>query len=316
MAQTAEHGDLLRALGPRSGIVAPMSSGGGVFGALILVSKTPGRYGARDASFMTELARRAAVAIDNAHLYEAAQRATQARDEVLAVVAHDVRNPLAAIGFATSALAHAHAGDGSDKEGRSVAVIRRSVERANRLIQDLLDTTRLEAGALSVELKELSATEVLGDAAEAGRPLATSASLELRLDATSDLPRIRADRARLLQVFENLVGNAIRYTPGGGRITLGAASRPGEALFWVSDTGAGIAAEDLPHVFDRFWKAKSAERHGAGLGLAICKGIVEAHAGRLWVESVQGQGSTFFFTVPAAAALEAPRPASRPPPNG
>jgi PAS domain S-box-containing protein len=296
MAQTPEHRDLVRALGPRSAVVAPMFSGSGVFGALILVSTTPGRYRARDAGLATELARRAALAIENAHLYEKAQRATQARDDMLAVVAHDVRAPLSAIGLAAAAIAH---GIGSERDRRSVAVIERSVERANRLIQDLLDTTRIEAGALSVELNELSAAEVLSDAAEVGRPLATGASLELRLDVAAELPRISADRTRLLQVFENLVGNAVRYTPPGGRITLGASAKPGEALFWVADTGAGIAAEDLPRVFDRFWKAKgSAQQSGAGLGLAICKGIVEAHAGRLWVESVPGRGTTFSFTIP------------------
>ena len=297
MAQTTEHRDLLRALGPRSAIVAPMFSGSGVFGALILVSTTPGRYGARDAGLATELARRAALAIESAQLYEKAQRATQARDDMLAVVAHDVRAPLTAIGLAASAIAHEHSRDGSVRDRRSVAVIERSVERANHLIQDLLDTTRIEAGALSVELKELNAAEVLADAAEAGRPLATSASLELRLEVATELPRIGADRARLLQVFENLVGNAVRYTPAGGRITVGATAKPGEALFWVADTGAGIAAEDLPRVFDRFWKAKGSAQ-GAGLGLAICKGIVEAHAGRLWVESVPGRGTTFSFTIP------------------
>ncbi len=300
MAQSPEHRDLLRALAPRSGIVAPMFSGGVAFGALVLVSTTPGRYGARDAGFATELARRAALAIENARHYEAAQRATQARDEVLAVVAHDVRNPLAAIGFAATALAHEHARDGSDRAKRSVEVIMRSVDRANRLIADLVDTTRIEAGALSVARDELSATEVIMEAAEAERPLATEASLELRLDVAPELPRICADRARLLQVFENLVGNAIRYTAEGGRITLGATANPGEALFWVADTGIGMPPEALPHVFDRFSKAKGSSQHGSGLGLSICKGIVEAHGGRLWVESVPGRGTTFSFTIPAA----------------
>ena len=104
----------------------------------------------------------------------------------------------------------------------------------------------------------------------------------------------------LLQVFENLIGNALKFTHPGGRITVGAAPRAGETLFWVADTGSGIASEDVVHVFDRFWQSRKADRRGAGLGLSIVKGIVEAHGGRIWVESLIGRGSTFFFTIPAA----------------
>ncbi len=145
--------------------------------------------------------------------------------------------------------------------------------------------------------------QVLLDTLEAEGALASSASLELRLDAERELPPLWGDRARVLQVLENLVGNALKFTPKGGRITIGAVSRGSEVLFSVADTGAGIAAENLPHVFDRFWRAERAERQGAGLGLPICKGIVEAHGGRIWVESVLGRGTTCYFTIPVAPAL-------------
>ena len=115
-----------------------------------------------------------------------------------------------------------------------------------------------------------------------------------------------ADRDRLLQVFENLVGNAIKFTKPGGRIALGATVQEGEIIFSVSDTGRGIASTHLPHVFDRFWQAPGTERRGMGFGLAIAKGIVEAHGGRVWVQSMPGQGSTFFFTIPTAATQTAP----------
>jgi signal transduction histidine kinase len=119
-----------------------------------------------------------------------------------------------------------------------------------------------------------------------------------------DIPEVWADLDRLLQVFENLVGNAVKFTEPGGRITVGAARRGDDVLFWVADTGAGIAAEDLPHLFDRFWQARKATRRGAGLGLPIVKGIVEAHGGRIWVESTLGRGSTFFFTIPTMPRAE------------
>ena len=118
-------------------------------------------------------------------------------------------------------------------------------------------------------------------------------------------PEIWADDDRLLQVFENLIGNAIKFTPAGGRVTIGAQSRAGEVLFSIADTGAGIPAESLPRVFDRFWQAKRAERRGAGFRLPICKGLVEAHGGRIWVESAPGRGSTFCFTIPTAPRVEA-----------
>jgi signal transduction histidine kinase len=133
---------------------------------------------------------------------------------------------------------------------------------------------------------------------EAQRALATSASLELRLEVASELPEVWADRDRLFQVFENLIGNALKFTKAGGRIVVGAVPRDGEVLCWVSDTGSGIAARDVPHLFDRFWQGRDARRHGAGLGLPIVKGIVEAQGGRIWVESTLAQGSTFFFTIP------------------
>ncbi len=313
-AQNLEHLQLLREIAPRSAVVAPMFSPRGVFGALVLASSRPGRFQSRDVGFANELARRAGLAIENARLYEAAQHATRARDEVLGIVAHDVRNPLSTIRLATDVLEHQLRVAGSGKGAtKSVEAIRRAVERADRLIEDLLDTTRIEAGALSIAAEALSPREVLEDALEAQRPLASSASLELRLEVGRDLSPIWADRGRILQVLANLVGNAIKFTPAGGHITLAAEPRPGEWLFSVADTGPGISAENLRHLFDRFWQAKRADRQGAGLGLPICKGIVEAHGGRIWAESVENRGTTCYFTVPAAPAASDER--SRRPPS-
>ena len=175
----------------------------------------------------------------------------------------------------------------------------------NRLIGDLLDVSLIEAGQLGIERARVSTRQLLTDCAEAQRPLAASASLDLRLELADDLPDVWGDQHRLLQVLENLVGNAIKFTPVEGRITVGAAPRDGEVLFWVADTGCGISPDGLPHVFDRFWQARKGAHHGAGLGLPITRGIIEAHGGRIWVESTLGRGSVFFFTVPAAAEVAA-----------
>jgi signal transduction histidine kinase len=172
------------------------------------------------------------------------------------------------------------------------------------LIQDLLDVALMEAGQLTIERAQLSAGGLIVEAVDMQRPLASSSSLALRVEVAPDVPDVPGDRDRLLQVFENLIGNAIKFTKTGGRITVGAASRNDEVVFWVADTGCGIASEDLSRVFDRFWQATKAGRQGAGLGLPITKGIVEAHGGRIWVESTAGSGSTFFFTIPRASAAQ------------
>jgi signal transduction histidine kinase len=143
---------------------------------------------------------------------------------------------------------------------------------------------------------------LLVDAVEVQRPLATSGEIDVQLDAERKLPDIWADQHRLLQVLENLIGNAIKFTPVGGRITISAIPRERDVLFRVNDTGYGISPDDLPHVFDRFWQARRG-RDGAGLGLPIARGIIAAHGGQIWVESALGRGTTFSFTVPRADAM-------------
>jgi PAS domain S-box-containing protein len=233
---------------------------------------------------------------ESERLYRAAMRATQARDDVLGIVAHDLRNPLQIIVTYAGRLRRR----GPEPASAMAAEIGDAANRMNRLIQDLLDVTSIESGQLSLGPARLLTAEIVSDSLKTQTPIASSASLELRVAITPDLPDIWADRDRILQVFENLIGNAIKFTKPGGRVTLGAEARAGDVVFSVSDTGSGIADGDLPHVFDRFWQASKAGRRGAGLGLAIVKGIVEAHGGCIWVRSSANQGSTFFFTIPTA----------------
>jgi signal transduction histidine kinase len=170
----------------------------------------------------------------------------------------------------------------------------------DRLIQDLLDVTRMESGRFSVERAPLHVDAIVEDSLEGQRAIANAAEIELRSDIAPDGGDVFADHDRLCQVLENLIGNAVRFTPPLGSVTVGASprEREGEVLFWVADTGTGIPAEELPRVFDRFWQGRKHGGGGAGLGLAIVKGIVEAHGGRVWAESNPGRGTTFFFTIP------------------
>ena len=285
-----------------SAMVIPLIAHHRHLGAITLLSTTPSRlYGREDVPMAEELAQRAALAIESARLYREAQRALQVRDDVLGIVAHDLRNPLSTI-LVEARLLRQTAVVTERRSHQPGAAIERAVTRMNRLIQDLLDVTRMEAGRLTIEQARVPAARIAFEAVEAQRALAASASLDLRLDIPDDLPDILADHDRLLQVFENLIGNAIKFTERGS-ITVGAARREDAVLFWVIDTGPGIPLQDQPHLFDRFWQARAASRHGAGLGLPIVKGIVEAHRGRIWIESAPGQGSAFLFTIPMADAV-------------
>jgi PAS domain S-box-containing protein len=234
----------------------------------------------------------------------ALQRAVAARDDVLGIVAHDLRNPLGTITMQASLLERP-APEAERRDQTPRLVISRSASRMNHLIQDLLDVAVVEAGQLKVERERLSAADLARDALEAQTPLASSSGLETRLEVGRGVRDVWGDRNRLLQVFDNLIGNAVKFTKEGGRITVGAIAKDQEVVFSVADTGSGIAPESVPRIFDRFWQATTrAGRLGAGLGLPITRGIVEAHGGRIWVESTVGRGSTFFFTIPAVPPEE------------
>lgn len=256
------------------------------------------RYDETDLALAEELARRAALAIENARLFTEAQRATRARDEMLGVVAHDLRNPLNTITMGAELLLEVIPSERA-MERRHAEIVRRAADRMNRLIQDLLDVRRMDEGRLTVDPHPEPVASVVGDAVEMLRPLAAASALTLEGELAADLPRVLVDPARVQQVFSNLLGNAIKFTPGGGHITLRAERASGEVRFAVTDTGPGIPTDQVPHIFGRFWQGNRGDRRGIGLGLAIAKGIVEAHGGRIWVESRLGEGSTFFFTVPA-----------------
>jgi PAS domain S-box-containing protein len=301
VAQDPEHLRFLRELAPVSVISVPLVARDRVLGALSFCSVRPQRvYDEEDLRLAEELARRAALAIDNAHLYALAQRAIRARDEVLGIVAHDLRNPLNTIQLNVMLMLR-RLGSEQERMHALVQTIRGAADRANRLIQDLLDVARIEGGSLAVVRAPRQPGDLLGDALEMMRPEAERASVELTGSAQPGMPEIEADHGRMLQVFSNLIGNAIKFTPAGGRVSLDARRAGDDVCFSVSDTGPGIASDHLPHLFDRFWQAQPKDARGAGLGLAIAKAIVEAHGGRIWAESTQGTGSTFFFTVPTSS---------------
>jgi PAS domain S-box-containing protein len=298
-ALSEEHRLALETFRPRSVVGVPIIVGGRVAGALFVASCRPARsFDARDVVLVEEIARRTALSLDNARLYRAAREAIRARDEVLGIVAHDLRGPLGVIHLSAS-LHRAPDGQPERRSLRTIDAIERSAGQMNRMINDLLDVTRMEAGHLDLDRGNVTPGELLAEVVEEHRERAAAQSIAIRCDAPPRLPAAWADRGRIIQVFENLIGNAIRVTTGGS-IVLAARPGDGEISFTVTDTGSGIAPEDLPHVFDRFWQARTKRRGGAGLGLSIVKAIVEGHGGRVWIESKPGAGTSVFFTVPTA----------------
>jgi PAS domain S-box-containing protein len=226
-----------------------------------------------------------------------AERAVAQRDEMLGIVSHDLRNPLSAIGMCAEVLASDETP--ADERTRLSETIHESVEWCQRLIADLLDIASIEADKLSIERTPTDPVVAMGRALSLFELSATDRSISLVPAGKEHLPSLNADPERLLQVLANLVGNAIKFTPEGGTVTLSAESSNGAVLFSVADTGIGIPPDQVPHVFERRWRgtAKGTDP-GTGLGLAIARGIVEAHGGRIWVESKPGAGSTFQFTIP------------------
>jgi signal transduction histidine kinase len=229
-------------------------------------------------------------------LYGDAQRVIDAREEILRIVAHDLRSPLNTISMATSLLLDLPATE--DERIKRLKIIKRTGEAMERLIQDLLSVTAIEAGRLSIATRKLRVEDLFQDASEMLEGIAREKSITLTVEGAADLPPVRGDPTRVLQVFSNLVGNAVKFTPPGGVITLSATRAEGGVQCAIADTGSGIPPEELPRIFGKFWQSKRGDHRGVGLGLAIARGIVEAHGGSIGVRSEVGRGSVFSFSLP------------------
>jgi len=232
--------------------------------------------------------------------YSGICKAVRVRNDVLSIVAHDLRGSLNLIG-ASAELARDLPPERA-KLGERMDLIIDTVGRMNRLIQDLLEVSKIEAGKLALDRRPTDVALLLEEAAHLLEPAAQEAGIDLRFEETETSVAVDVDQDRIIQVLANLIGNALKFTPGGGRVRVRAAedSDPRWVRFSVIDTGKGIPKEAMDHLFDRFWQADAAHQAGTGLGLVIVKGIVEQHGGSITVESEPGTGSTFHFTVPTA----------------
>lgn len=305
--QRSEERELILSFAPTSFIAVPLKTYDRVLGAIVMVNTSAGRMcGTDELALAEELAQRAALAIDNASLYKAAQkaraeaeRANLAKDSFLAMLSHELRTPLTPV--LTSVLALEQS-DGLPEEIRaSLQMIRRNVELEARLIDDLLDLTRISKGKVRLNLEEVDAHSLLRNALEICQADIDKKNLSLSTDFTAGNVRLEADPARLQQIFWNLIKNAVKFTPEGGRLAIRTQDNDGQLEVRVSDSGMGIAAETLPKIFNAFEQGDRMQLGGLGLGLAISKALVETHRGTLTAESPgKNQGATFTATFPVA----------------
>jgi PAS domain S-box-containing protein len=290
----------LRDAGFCSAICFPISAGEELLGVITLATtQSDRRFTPLHLVTVSELARQIALAVSHSRLYEDAQRAIRARDEVVQMVSHDLRNPLDTIQL-TAALLLDTAEDRRAENTERLEMIRRIAFQMNDIIQDLLDVSTMEAGGFSLSRRMRDLGELIRDARELLQPIAQRKNVHLEFEIEDDLPLLEIDDAGILRVFSNLVGNAIKFLDEGGCVAT-SVRRAGDAVeFTISDDGPGIAPEDMKHIFDRFWQVRRGDRRGAGIGLAIARGMVEAHGGTIRVDSELGSGTTFCFTLPVA----------------
>jgi signal transduction histidine kinase len=239
---------------------------------------------------------------------DVAESASRAREEMLAVVAHDLRNPLNVVMIARGLLAETE--PTGERRNQLFAVMQRATQRMNRLIEDLLEVVRQESGQLKLDFEDVPVASLEAQTMEMFQNSAAENGISLRFEETAPGLAVRGDSERILQILSNLIGNSLKFVPRGGSVVVKCERKGTEVVFAVTDSGPGIAGEDLERLFEKFWQRRRSDRRGVGLGLSIARGIVEAHGGRIWAESRVGDGSTFYFTLPAAIEFSEEAPFS------
>ncbi len=228
---------------------------------------------------------------------ETAQKAVRQRDDVLAVVSHDLRNVLGVFRI-TAAVLSKELPEDAGRARERIAALQGQAAGMGRLVDDLVEVARIDAGSLRIVPGGCDARALAQDAAAAVRPVAQQKGIGLVVQVPEDPVPVSCDRGRILQVFANVLGNAVKFTDR-GEVRLEVVPGDGGVRFSIRDTGGGVSPEHLPHLFERYWQARQGERSGAGLGLYIARSIVEAHGGRIWADSTPGQGTTISFTLPS-----------------
>ncbi len=315
-ARDPEHLELLRRLGLVSYICVPLTAGGRTLGTITLATAASGRrYTERDVALAEDLGRRAALAVDNARLYAEAQRANRAKDQFLAMLGHELRNPLGAIRSAMAVVLRRLRSDDAPLQQMGEIIARQSQHLA-RLVDDLLDVARVTSGKITLERRPVDLLEVAARAVASLEASGRGGSHDIRIVGPS--LSVEGDPTRLAQVVGNLLDNAVKYTPSGGRVTVGVAKEEGQAVVRVTDSGAGISPEMLARIFDLFVQERESidrSQGGLGLGLALVRRLVEMHGGTVQAMSRgPDTGSEFAIRLPLLSATASGMPAPTAPP--
>jgi signal transduction histidine kinase len=302
LVDCAERTDLFAAIAPLSLMVVALKGRDRIIGALLLLSSQPGRhYGSADLLLAEEMAQMAALALDNARLYQQAQSAISARNEVLAVVAHDLRSPLNGVLLTLDFLAEKLTAQGQlELVDPWVTGLLSSARAMDRLVGELLELTRLESGQVKLQRHPLDAAYVIERALTEARSRHPDAAMTMTARVAPGLPAVEGDEARVCQVLGCLISNLVKFRSDEAKeITVAAAALGGGVRWSVSDVLSPTPPDELPNLFTRFWTAGHLDRRGAALSLSIARALVSLHGGRIWAESSPEEGTTFLFTLAA-----------------
>jgi signal transduction histidine kinase len=305
------HPKFVREHGLASCLGVPMFFKGRVLGVLSVYTRTPHEFSDEEVRLLTTLASQAAIAIENSRLYEQAkrqatelERAYERQADFTAMIVHDLRSPLMNICGTAELMEQGFFGEVNEEQKKWLQRLQSNGKNLVNLISDFLDLSKLESGRLELNREEIDLRGLIDSTLENFQIMAKSKKIALQRKLSPALPAVRADARRLDQVLSNLVSNAIKFTSAGGSIEVGAAAQDGAARVWVKDTGVGIAPGEIATLFDKYRQSmsgKCSDQKGTGLGLVICKMIVEAHGGKIWAESEPGKGATFSFSLPLGA---------------
>jgi signal transduction histidine kinase/PAS domain-containing protein len=294
-----DHEPAIRQSGAKSLAYIPLSSRGTTLGVLTLISLDDRRsFTGADLLFGADLASRVATAVDKARLYREAKEAVQGREDVLSFVAHDLRGFLFGSRVGIDILLRAIPKTERRQGWKELGRVQRLNAQMARMIEDLLDVSGLDSGQFSLNLAQWGASELVSQAVEAFAATVAEGGISYAAEGGDRTATVYCDAGRVMQIFGNIVGNAVKFTPKGGAITIAASAAGEQVQFAVHDTGPGIVPEQLAHVFERYWQAENNAQKGRGLGLYIARHLVEAQGGQIWAESRLGAGTTFFFTLP------------------
>ncbi|MGE4131984.1 MAG: ATP-binding protein [Bdellovibrionales bacterium] len=293
--------DQIKNLNIRSYMAVPMFVRGRPIGVISFSRVAPKSYTDKDLAFAERVAFRSAFAIDNSRLYKEAQDSIRLREDVLAIVSHDLKSPLATIAMSNDLIkGELQKSPDQSQVQKMTEIIERSARQMNRLITDLLDFAKIESGRLSVAPGVFSVNTFIENGLTMVQHHAKKKGISFEVNIQAGLPLIHYDLDRITQVLYNLVGNAIKFSPENGTVKVRALAKDSDILFSVEDEGPGIAKENLKLIFEKYWQVRQTGETGSGLGLYIAKRIVEAHGGRIWAESEIGNGTKCYFSLPTA----------------